>query len=914
LAAVADGAHLLRPRRVTRHEVGDVLELDLTGVAPAWKAKAAFELETYVGGGFAGQVYRARLLRFEWHGDRTAPTPLEVGGVYAVKIFVPWSRFGRFFRNVLYGIGFQAPFGLQVNASAVRAAALWHKLFRRGAAERMGAETCVVDVHATFYEPGLGSMGQVLEWIDGRVWRLDVDDHIFRKKWAADAAAAPRTGEACLAPTANKWPADAAAAPRTGEACLAPTANKWPADAAAAPPYGRGMPRPYSKTWAADTAAAPPQTEYAAKRGFMRRLVNLFHEMGAPELARQYEWWTMKSQPNVLKRHGAGDGPADGLVAVDFGAGLALLPFLPMSPADVKLILRGLACGRIVQFDRGDLDRLEAFVHAHPERFEGLGGAVAELRMAEARYHGAQLDLANHRLRVLRDNVLREKACRAWADGYAARHVMDAEKADRMGARPVRLTLFVLLGLVPLVGRFFQRLWGSATYRRHVGRMLTRLGYLRRAVRARQAEILIDWHRKGRVTERRARALVRWPVAFWLQRFTLAILPAAAHRVLTDRRYAWDVFRYLCVRPFGLYFSRVRREQWLRDMIEEGRADGVLDDEETEQILSHIREPYIQTYLLSLVVHLFTIPITQIVSVLLGYWLAARYGGSTAESGAIFGGTVVLFQFTPISPGSLTRGLYATGLAVWKRDWKNYSLAVCLSYWKYIGYLGFPIQMVQAYPTLATFMATRWATHAIGIVPVFGEKGALLEHGVFNLFFNAPVSLMRQWRDEREGRARLRGVGGLLGSFGRIGFIPGPSGTFASLAVGGLVAAAYYLGAPWWSIASLALAATVVGVPVGTWFEKRIGRHDPRPFVLDEVAGMLIASLAAWLPTDRWGWLSLMLAFFWFRVCDIIKPPPVRQAERLPGGWGIMADDVLAGALALGLTVACQMLVTWQTG
>ena len=849
LAAVADGAHLLRPRRVTRHEVGDVLELDLTGVAPAWKAKAAFELEKYVGGGFAGQVYRARLLRFEWQGDRDAPTPLEVGRAYAVKIFVPWSRFGRFFRNVLYGIGFQAPFGLQVNASAVRAAALWHKLFRRGAAERMGSETCVVDVHATFYEPGLGSMGQVLEWIDGRVWRLDVDDQAFSK-----------TG-------------------RPG-----------------------------------DADAGEPATEYAAKRGFMRRLVNLFHEMGAPELARQYEWWTMKSQPNVLKRHGAGDGPADGLVAVDFGAGLALLPFLPMSPADVKLILRGLACGRIVQFDRGDLDRLEAFVHAHPQRFEGLGGAVAELRMAEARYHGAQLDLANHRLRVLRDNALREKACRAWADGYAARHVMDAEKADRMGARPVRLTLFVLLGLVPLVGRFFQHLWGSATYRRHVGRMLTRLGYLRRAVRARQAEILIDWHRKGRVTERRARALVRWPVAFWLQRFTLAILPAAAHRALTDRRYAWHVFRYLCVRPFALYFSRVRREQWLRDMIEEGRADGVLDDEETEQILSHIREPYIQTYLLSLVVHLFTIPITQIVSVLLGYWLAARYGGSTAESGAIFGGTVVLFQFTPISPGSLTRGLYATGLALWKRDWKNYSLAVCLSYWKYIGYLGFPIQMVQAYPTLATFMATRWATRAIGIVPVFGEKGALLEHGVFNLFFNAPISLRRQWRDEREGRARLRGGGGLLGSFGRIGFIPGPSGTFASLAVVGIVAAAYYLGAPWWSIASLALAATVVGVPVGTWFEKRIGRHDPRPFVLDEVAGMLIASLAAWLPTDRWGWLSLMLAFFWFRVCDIIKPPPVRQAERLPGGWGIMADDVLAGALALGLTVACQMLVTWQTG
>jgi len=856
LAAVADGADLLRPRRLTRHEAGDVLELDLTGVAPAWKARAAFELEAYVGGGFAGQVYRARLVRFEWQGDADAPTPLEVGRAYAVKIFVPWSRFARLFRSVLYGIGFQAPFGLQVNPSAVRAAALWQKLIRRGAAERLGSEEAVVDVHATFYEVGLGSMGQVLEWIDGRVWRLDVNDHLF-------------------------------------------STNDRPADA----------------------EADEPETEYAAKRGFMRRLVELFHEMGAPELARQYEWWTMKSQPNVLKRRSAGDGASDGLVAVDFGAGLALLPFLPMSPADVRLILHGLVRGRLVQFDRGDPDRLEAFVHEHPARFEGLGGAVAELRMAEARYHGAQLDLANHRLRVLADPALRRNAARAWAEGYAARHIMDDEKGERMAGRPVRLVLFIVLGLVPFAGGLLQRLWGSARYRRHVGRMFASFGYLARCVRAREAEILIDWHRRGRVTARRARALVRWPAAFWLQRFTLAILPAGAHRVLTDLRYAGDVLRYICVRPFALFFSRPRRERWLGEMIEEGRAEGILAGDEADRILARIREPYIQTYLLSLVVHLFTIPITQIVSVIVGYYLAARYGGSAAESGAIFGGTVVLFQVIPISPGSFCRGLYSTGLALWKRDWKNYSWAVCISYWKYVGYLGFPIQMVRAYPTLAKFMATRWATRAIRIVPVFGEKGALLEHGVFNLFFNVPVSLRRQWRDERGGRARLRGAGGALGTFGCIGFVPGPSGTFASAVVAGLAAAAYYLGAPWWSVAAAAAAAAVVGVPLGTWFERRLGRHDPRSFVLDEVAGMLIASLAAWMPAQygavgagRWGWLSLALAFAWFRVFDIVKPPPVRQAERLPGGWGIMADDVLAGALALALTVACQMLINRQIG
>ena len=125
----------------------------------------------------------------------------------------------------------------------------------------------------------------------------------------------------------------------------------------------------------------------------------------------------------------------------------------------------------------------------------------------------------------------------------------------------------------------------------------------------------------------------------------------------------------------------------------------------------------------------------------------------------------------------------------------------------------------------------------------------------------------------------------------------------------GLLVAAYYLGAPLWAVVAAAATATVAGVPIGTWFERRLERHDPRPFVLDEVAGMLIAALAAWMPTAGAVWLSLLLAFAWFRFFDIVKPPPVRQMERLPGGWGIMADDLLAGGLALAATVGCQVVL-----
>jgi len=847
LAAVAEETRLLRPRRIVRHEVGDLLALDLEGVAPAWRGRATFEILGYVGGGFAGQVYRARVVDIE--GDAPARAALPAGGTCALKMFVPWSGFARMFRNAIYGLAFQAPFGLQVSRSAVRSAALWQKFLRRGAGVRLGREETIVDVHATFFDPALGAHGEVLEWVQGRVWRLEVNERLFSEESPGQGAS---------------------------------------------------------------------ETEYAAKKRFMRDIVGLFHEMGAPELARQYEWWTMKSQPNVLKHIGAGpprgeaagEDPSAGLVAVDFGAGLALLPFLPMSPADVKLILQGLAAGRLVQFDRGDLKRLEAFVSEHASAFTDLGGALAELEITDAAYRRSQADLTHHHVRLVTDGELRRSVREGWIASFRARGRTDDAAAERFRSRPMRAWLYVLVGFIPLVGPFLQRVWGNAAYRRHVGAMLTSFGYLGRALRGKQAESLVEWHRRGRVSAERAESLLGHPIAFWTQAFTLGWLPAGAHRFLTDRRYAWDVFKYVAVRPIVLFFSRARREAWLREMVEEGRRDGMLKDEEAESILARIQEPYIQTYLLSLVVHLFTIPITQIVSVLLGSYLAAKYGQDAVESGAIFGGTVLIFQFTPLSPGSIVRGLYATGLAIWMRDWKNYSWAVCISYWKYIGYLGFPIQMAHSYPILARFMAARWATHGVGLVPVFGERGALLEHGVFNTFFNAPISLRNRWRELAPQRRAVRGPLGWVGTCLGVGHLPGPSGSYMSAVGAGLLVAAFYLGAPAWAVVAAAAAVTVLAIPVAAWFESRLGRKDPHPFVLDELAGMLIAGLAAWLPTNRWAWASLALALVWFRLCDILKPSPARQLERLPSGWGIVMDDVAAGAMALGLTVLSQMLLT----
>jgi phosphatidylglycerophosphatase A len=87
-----------------------------------------------------------------------------------------------------------------------------------------------------------------------------------------------------------------------------------------------------------------------------------------------------------------------------------------------------------------------------------------------------------------------------------------------------------------------------------------------------------------------------------------------------------------------------------------------------------------------------------------------------------------------------------------------------------------------------------------------------------------------------------------------------------------------------------------VGIPAATRVAQAYDTVDPQFVVIDEVAGQLITLIAA--PTS---WKSLLLGFILFRGFDIVKPPPVRQLERLPNGTGIVLDDVAAGLLALAV-------------
>jgi phosphatidylglycerophosphatase A len=134
-----------------------------------------------------------------------------------------------------------------------------------------------------------------------------------------------------------------------------------------------------------------------------------------------------------------------------------------------------------------------------------------------------------------------------------------------------------------------------------------------------------------------------------------------------------------------------------------------------------------------------------------------------------------------------------------------------------------------------------------------------------------------------------------------IGYLkPGP-GTWASIAAVLLWAIAARLVhlAPHALLAALLSGiaiALVLGIPASTLAARQSGRHDPGFVVIDEVIGQWIALL--FCPPD---WAHALIALILFRLFDILKPPPARQLERLPEGWGIVFDDVAAGLYALGI-------------
>jgi phosphatidylglycerophosphatase A len=140
--------------------------------------------------------------------------------------------------------------------------------------------------------------------------------------------------------------------------------------------------------------------------------------------------------------------------------------------------------------------------------------------------------------------------------------------------------------------------------------------------------------------------------------------------------------------------------------------------------------------------------------------------------------------------------------------------------------------------------------------------------------------------------------GRLATCFG-IGWSPIAPGTVASLVALPFGWLLIRLG--WRGILAGALLATGLGIWACGIYARKRRIHDPAECVLDEVAGQWFALIPIAVEMRGADWRPFVMGFIFFRLFDILKPWPISAVEKLPGGLGIMMDDVLAGFIAAAL-------------
>ncbi len=129
-------------------------------------------------------------------------------------------------------------------------------------------------------------------------------------------------------------------------------------------------------------------------------------------------------------------------------------------------------------------------------------------------------------------------------------------------------------------------------------------------------------------------------------------------------------------------------------------------------------------------------------------------------------------------------------------------------------------------------------------------------------------------------------------TFFGLGFIPLAPGSAASLAAAALYKF-FLFRLSWPLLIVLILLVGLTGSLAATSYSRELGHKDPRRIVIDEAAGQWLTLFLA--PA---GWLPVAAGFVLFRLFDVFKPFPLRKLEKLPAGWGIMADDLAAAVYA----------------
>jgi phosphatidylglycerophosphatase A len=151
-----------------------------------------------------------------------------------------------------------------------------------------------------------------------------------------------------------------------------------------------------------------------------------------------------------------------------------------------------------------------------------------------------------------------------------------------------------------------------------------------------------------------------------------------------------------------------------------------------------------------------------------------------------------------------------------------------------------------------------------------------------------------------DGRTRLAV---LVATAGGAGWAPLAPGTVASALTAVFLWLVPFSRA---GVVAFLVVVTVVGTWAGHEAERAMGTKDPGAIVIDEVAGMTLSVLLLPLTAS-----VLVVAFLFFRLFDVVKPFPANIAQRLPGGVGVMVDDLIAGLYALAAVAAMRTVAGW---
>lgn len=466
--------HLDRPSQCLQYDPGDELEYTVQSLAGR-NAQVRVRIEKLVEGSLAGQVYQVTALDCQ---PAIHLPELVMGSQYTLRIFVPPTIWGKFFRNMLYWMAFQGAFQLQVNPYAARAGALLQKIIRKAAKIRLGSERYVADVYGTLLDSRLGSCGELGEWIAGRTRQGEANEKLDVLGQHDQVKPVPATLES--------------------------------------------------------------SPEYAAKKKFMLDFVALLHEVGAHDLVRQYEGTTWKKQRHCVQREGSGDHPETDLVAVFFRPGLPLLPSFPMSLGACKRIGQNIRHGHLVQFDRIDLTQLQNFVRQHPDEFSDMQGMVQELQVSENVYRQSLLDITHHHIHLIKDPQICRRIGQSAVTSWRIRGIIDSSYETQLRSNTRLIWLFFVLGILPGLGLMIRRWLGHPAWHRHYAQAFKSLDYFKRAWRGNVLEKLMAWYRTGRINPASVESVSKQISRYWYH-WALGILPRFIHRIATDSGYTKEI-------------------------------------------------------------------------------------------------------------------------------------------------------------------------------------------------------------------------------------------------------------------------------------------------------------------------------------------------------------------------------------